>query len=371
MHSALGFNHNLLPGTCRDELPKAGFKREYADFQVDEQLGFEPDGAGAHLWLNIRKSGRNTRDILSEISKELSVAEKDIGYSGLKDRRAVTTQWLSVPIAQSDDPPPAPEELPALAGVEYLRCVKSGRKLRSGAHRSNRFKIILRDIDTDKEGIERRLGSVNTRGFPNYFGAQRFGINGSNVEQAQRMFTSRRKLSRFKRGIYLSAARSWLFNQVLAKRIQSDNWLQLLPGEACILDGSNSLFHCPIPDAETQKRLELQDIHTSGPLYGSGISAATDSVLALESECLKDFDVLCKGLETNGLKAERRALRARAHQLQWRWIDQSTLEISVTLQRGVYATSLLSEIVVPIQQPETQPEAQPKEQPEQLTEKDA
>ena len=355
MHSTLGFNHNLLPVSCRDELPKAVFKREFADFQVDELLGFEPDGAGSHLWLNIRKSGRNTRDIVSELSKALSVAEKDIGYSGMKDRRAITTQWFSVPVAQSDDPPPALNELPALAGVEYLRCVKSGKKLRFGTHRNNQFRILLRDIDTDKEGIERRLGLVATRGFPNYFGAQRFGVNGSNVDQALRMFTSRRKLSRFKRGIYLSAARSWIFNHVLAKRIESGNWLQLLPGEACILDGSNSLFLCPIPDADTQKRLELQDIHTSGPLHGSGKSATTGEVLALESDCLKDFDVLCKGLENAGLKAERRALRARVHELQWRWIDHSILEISVTLQRGVYATSLLREIVEPVQQTDSQP----------------
>jgi len=345
-------NHNPLPAHCRDLLPKALFKRDCADFQVAEDLGFAPSGEGEHLWLKIRKSGCNTKDVVAALAGVFSVPEKDIGYSGLKDKHAVTTQWISIPFSLSRDMPESLELSQSLVGLEVVDMTRSGKKLRRGCHRRNCFNIRLRDISTDHSGIENRLTVVAADGFPNYFGTQRFGTDNRNIENARIMFTGRRKLSRFKRSMYLSAARSWLFNKVLAKRVDADTWLQVLPGEVCMLAGTNSVFKSEFSDAEIQRRHDEFDIHTTGPLHGRGESMAGDVVLALEHSCLQGEEVLCNGLEVAGLKAERRAMRAVASDLKWQWHDTTTLDISFSLQRGVYATSLLRE-VVEVQQPES------------------
>ena len=159
------------------------------------------------------------------------------------------------------------------------------------------------------------------------------------------MFVGKRKLTRTKRSLYLSAARAWLFNKVLDVRIEADTWQKVLPGDVCMLAGSNSVFTCDLPDAEIQQRCDCHDVHVTGPLHGRGESMTTSTVHDLESSCLSPEHLLCDGLEQAGLKNERRALTAIAGDLNWNWIDQTTLELSFTLGRGTYATSLLGEVV--------------------------
>lgn len=328
---------------CRDELPIARFKKSPDDFKVEEILGFELDGEGEHLWVNARKTSMNTREVIDWLAGVFGVTARDIGHSGLKDKNAVTTQWFSLPLPIGAA---IPDGLSNLAAVEIVRHVRSRKKLRIGAHRQNRFQIILRDLPEGAATIEEGLQKIVRQGFPNYFGPQRFGHGGRNVASARSMFSGGRKTTRFKRGIYLSAARSHLFNQVLAARIQDQSWLEILPGEVCILNGTNSIFECASPDDEIHKRHQQMDIHASGPLHGRGDSLCTDRVQELEAHCLRDETVLMQGLEAAGLKQERRALRSVANDLSWQWLDTDALRIDVTLQRGVYATALLGELVV-------------------------
>lgn len=346
-------NVTSLPTNCLDELPVAQFKHKPADFQVDELLGFEPDGEGEHLWIYVSKTGHNTRDLVDLLAQRFEVKAKDIGYSGLKDKHAVTAQWVSVPVAinsesLSDNGTVCLSEinamLSALPAVEAIRVARSRKKLRTGAHRQNLFRIKLRAISAPQQVLEQRLKAVSEQGFPNYYGPQRFGRDGRNVASARSMFSADRKLSRFKRGIYLSAARSYLFNSVLAARVSAGNWNTVLSGEACILDGTNSVFHCDQPDDEIVSRNQGFDIHPSGPLYGRGEAAVSGVVAALEESSLGAEPALLQGLEKAGLKQERRSLRAIARNLNWNWPDNNTLEIEVTLQRGVYATSFLREL---------------------------
>lgn len=352
-------NVTSLPTSCLDELPVAQQKSNPEDFQVDELLGFEPDGAGDHLWVNIRKRDKNTRDIIELLSKMFSIPEKDIGYSGLKDKNALTTQWISLPMGGGgvagvgdnfsgegvDLSKLVAETLADVPDIEVVTVTRGRKKLRTGTHRQNRFNIVLRELPDNHEIVEQRLSVVRDHGFPNYFGTQRFGHGGRNVAAARSMFTGNRKTTRFKRGIYLSAARSYLFNRVLAERVANNTWQTILAGEACILDGTNSSFHCETPDDDIVARTKQFDIHPSGPLHGRGHSAVSGVVEELEHDCLKDEESLFEGLEKAGLKRERRALRAVAYELQWRWLDDQTLEINVVLQKGVYATSLLRELV--------------------------
>ncbi|OED35351.1 hypothetical protein AB833_30800 [Chromatiales bacterium (ex Bugula neritina AB1)] len=336
-------NITSQPARCRDELPIARFKQSPGDFKVCELLGFELDGEGEHLWISVSKTGLNTRDVVDQLADIFNTTARDIGYSGLKDKNAITTQWFSVPLAIGLE---VPVEIYSIDHTKIARTTRSRKKLRSGSHRHNHFQITLRDLHDCREYLEPRLQRVRDEGFPNYFGKQRFGHGGRNVISARSMFQRKQKLSRFKRGIYLSAARSYLFNKVLDVRVAQENWQTVLPGEVCVLDGSNSVFHCALPDDEIHQRHVDFDLHTSGPLHGRGRSLVTDAVQQLELRCLEGEEILMAGLEQAGLKQERRALRAIAQDLSWRWLDETTLEIEVKLQRGVYATSLLEELVV-------------------------
>ena len=349
-------NVTSLPTHCLGQLPSAVLKATPEDFQVDEILGFEPDGEGNHLWINIRKCGKNTRDVADEIASAFSIAAKDVGYSGLKDKNAVTTQWFSLPLSgggvseglmvDSDDLRTLVEKkLSELTDIDLVTVTRSRKKLRSGAHRTNQFKIVLREVEGTQELINRQLEEIRLQGFPNYFGAQRFGHGGRNIASARSMFQGNRKITRFKRGLYLSAVRSYLFNLVLAARVKDKSWQTVLAGDACILDGTNSVFHCETPDSDITLRNQQRDIHPSGPLYGRGRSMTTGTVAELESSCLQDESLFLQGLEKAGLKQERRSLRAVADQLQWTWLDDNTLQLQVMLQRGVYATAFLRELV--------------------------
>ncbi len=342
-------NITALPNTCHDELPSALMKLKPEDFCVDEKLGFEPEGEGEHLWVQIRKTGCNTRDVVDLLAKGLSLPAREIGTSGLKDRHAVTTQWMSLPTAKLSNKESLPELVQELLNnvpdVECLRALRGRKKLKTGTHKYNRFTIVLREISDGHSVIEQQLASVAKSGFPNYFGPQRFGRGGRNLMQAQALFEGRAKASKFKRGMYLSAARSYLFNSVLARRVEQENWNRVVAGDSCILDGSNSLFQCETVDSEIDKRCLQMDIHPSGPLYGKGDSKVTGDVWQLEDEVLGPETLLTEGLEKAGLKSERRALRAIAKDLHWQWLNDTTLELQFALSRGVFATSLLTEIV--------------------------
>jgi len=215
--------------------------------------------------------------------------------------------------------------LSGLENVELLNMTRSNKKLRRGVHRANEFIITLYDVESGNAEINEKLESIRSIGFPNYFGAQRFGIDGRNVDHARSMFTSKRKLTRFKKSLYLSAARAWLFNKVLDARMDAGVWSQVLSGDVCMLNGTNSIFACDEPER--------------------GAAIATGRVQEMESTCLASEKLLCDGLENAGLKHERRALRALAGGLKWDWPDENTLKLSFSLQRGAYATSLLGEIV--------------------------
>lgn len=337
-------NFTPPPTCCVDQLPTARFKMAPEDFIVDEILGFEPGGQGEHIWIQVRKTGSNTRDLVDKIAAATGVAGRDIGYSGLKDKWAVTTQWFSFrqPIGAS-----VPKGLYEIDGVDILRAERSDRKLRTGSHRRNKFSIVLRNLIGDHQLVERQIESVTVNGFPNYFGPQRFGHDGRNISAALAMFRNqRKKVTRFKRGMYLSAARAWIFNQVLGQRILKGSWLTVKDGDVCMLNGSQSIFQVTEASAELQHRHDTFDVHLTGPLAGKGQSLASAEVLELEDKCLTDEIILVEGLCGAGLKQERRALRAIAESLTHCWIDSDTLKLEFELARGVYATSLLRELVV-------------------------
>ena len=315
------------------------------DFFVEELDAFAPDGAGEHLLLTIEKRGMNTAFAAQRIAAWAGVPESAVGYAGMKDRHAVTRQRFSVQLPGREAPNTEALVLgdPGSSPGQSLRVLaadRHARKLQRGALHGNRFVLILRDVIGDAEAIEHRLAELATHGFPNYFGEQRFGHGGGNLEAAQRMFAGQR-VKRDKRGLLLSAARSELFNVVLAARVADGSWCRGLPGELWMLDGSRSVFG-PEPDpAALAERVAAHDVHPSGPLWGRGELRTVDGCRALEEAALAPYASIRTGLEAAGLKQERRALRTIAARLHWEWMESNVLQLAFELPPGSYATSLL------------------------------
>ena len=332
----------------------AVFKQSAQDFRVDEDLGFELSGAGEHLCLHIRKTEVNTQHVVRHLARLANVRERDIGYAGLKDHMGVCEQWLSIYQAQAQE-----LDFTSLAeiGVEVLSSVRNSRKIRRGSHRSNGFRIILRELtslaktplalDALQADLEARLTQIRDQGVPNYFGEQRFGHAHSNILMAQRLFRGELRLKKgFKRGMLLSAARSFVFNAVLSERVFQKNWDQHLSGDVMNLAGTGSVFESPEWDETLAGRLAAKDIHPTGPLWGKGALRSSAEAGAMEMAIAAEQLSLCNGLEAAGLEQARRSLRLIAADLDWAWLEDGSLELSFALPPGTYATAVLRELCV-------------------------
>lgn len=328
----------------------ATFRYMPDDFRVDEVLNFELDGDGEHFFVRLEKTNMNTAFAAAHLASVCGVRERDVNYCGLKDRRAVTTQWFSVHLPGKPDPDPAALEMQGLRVISYRR---HRRKLRRGAHAGNDFMIILRDIDGDRQQLDSRLQAIQMKGFPNYFGGQRFGHQGQNIERARQLFSAvgRRHKRDNKRGIYLSAARSYLFNRVLSQRIVEGRYGLVGVGDVLMLAGSHSVFSVDQQDATLQPRLDKGDVHLTGPMWGAGKTMTSMQQHAWEQACFARSAALddgpchdlADGLVAYKMKHERRALRAFAKNLQWQWLGEDILKIHFHLDNGSYATSFLRE----------------------------
>jgi len=326
------------------EPPASGsLRRQPEDFRVTELPSVEPGGSGEHVWLWIRKRSENTDHVATLLSKLAGVHPRNISYAGLKDRHAVTEQWFSVHLPGRAEPD---WQTLDSGTITVLRHARHARKLQRGTLRGNRFVITVRDIEGTPAALDQRLQQIAANGVPNYFGAQRFGIEGGNLRLAMQLFANpRQRFSRNRRSMALSAARSLLFNRVLSQRVLDGSWDGVIPGDAMQLAGSHSFFVVDNIDAGLQQRVASHDIHATGPLYGSGESPVRGRCQALEQAVLAEFDTIAHGLAAAGLKQERRALRLPVAGLHWQWLDGTSLELAFSLPPGSYATGVLRELV--------------------------
>ena len=322
-------------------LPPAELKTTPEDFYVEEQLSFEPSGAGPHWLLRVEKRTANTRWVAAEIARLAGVPGGEVGYAGLKDRHAVAVQWFSVPkLASTADSwtNVQTSEFKVLAAHANLR------KLKVGALSGNRFRIRLRNVTWSREQLDHKLDTLRAHGAPNYFGAQRFGREGYNLQRAVSWAqTGAAPRGRAERGFALSAARSLVFNAVLARRVEAGDWSQLAPGDLASLDGSASHFAVAAVDDELRRRLSLFDIHPSGPLWGRGELASQGRALEHELAVAREWPAVTNLLEAQGLTQERRALRCAVRDLSAER-EANTLTLSFSLGRGQFATAVLHEM---------------------------
>lgn len=323
------------PGTA------ARFREQPADFCVEEELGWHPDGEGEHLFLRIEKTGISTTEAVRMIAARAGLRPARVSHAGLKDRQGVCVQWLSLHLPGREDP-----DFSALdrERLRILEQVRNSRRLRIGAHAGNRFTITLRGLRGMPDEWEERLSRVTREGVPNYFGEQRFGRNNP-AEAAAWLAGGAAPPGRQRRGILLSAARSLLFNRLLSRRVAVQSWNRFLPGDVMMLEGSNSHFPSTGESVtELQGRVERGDLHPTGPLWGAGLLAVEGQVRALEETLAAECPVLCRGLEQHGLRMQRRSLRVLVRDLEAIGEGADTLRLQFRLPPGSYATAVLREL---------------------------
>lgn len=321
-------------------------RSQMSDFKVFEQLPFSPCGDGEHLYIHIRKTGANTVFVARELAKYFEVKEQLVSYAGLKDRFAVTEQWFAIHV-----PGKKAYDLSDLniEGVEVLSYQRHNKKLRTGALTGNRFELTLRKV-TDLSALAKRWQEIVQGGVPNYFGEQRFGIDGGNLARAEALFSGTKVKDKKKRGMYLSAARSYLFNQIVEQRITQNNFNQPLIGDVMMLAGTQSVFRLTEIDESIRQRFCDNDIDITAPMWGAGNLMTEESPKLIEQSVADLHPSFCQGLAKFGLKQERRRIRLVISEPQIDLVvdeqsEDSTVTVGFFLPAGCYATTVLRELV--------------------------
>lgn len=313
------------------------------DFVVIEDLGFGPDGDGEHLLLRILKKGCNTRFVADALAKFLKVPAREVSFAGQKDKHAVTEQWFCVRLPGKEMPDMTAFEL---EGCEVLEYARHRRKLRLGALQGNNFTLVLRDV-SHREEVEQRLNAILHGGVPNYFGSQRFGIGGNNLNQARRWALSDAPLrDRNKRSFYLSATRSALFNQIVSQRLKKTDFNQVLEGDALQLAGRGSWFVATTEELSSlQTRVDGGELLITAPLPGDGAWGSLNAALEFEQQCVAQETELLGLLVRERVEAARRAMLVMPKELNWNWRDDATVELNFWLPAGSFATSVVRELM--------------------------
>lgn len=315
---------------------------EPEDFQVDEVPLYELSGQGEHQYLLVQKRLLTTPELVRRVARAARVQDRDVGYAGLKDKHAVTTQWLSLcsktELSASLDLGPE---------AQVLRVTRHGNKLRTGHLLGNRFTITLVDV---VEGARRKADAVVARlreeGLPNYFGAQRFGLSGRNVGSAL-AFLARggRSRNRFEQKLFPSVVQSEVFNRYLTARLALGRG-KLIAGEVVRLEGAGAMFRVEDVEKE-QPRLEARDLHLTGPMVGPKMRPAAAEALALEQRVLSELGLDEAMLSALGRAAPgaRRDLFAPLTDLTIEELpERNALRLSFTLPAGGYATEVIRQL---------------------------
>ncbi len=321
----------------------ARFKAEPQDFIVEEVLGFVPSGEGEHCLLWVEKTDHNSNDVAAHFARALGIRKRLVSHCGLKDKAAITRQWFSLHLP--GQPSPIANDVQR-DGIRILQVTRNTRKLHRGSHDGNRFTIRLRDCDFCSDVAAQRWQSITAAGVPNYFGSQRFGDDGRNVEQAMQWINGEIEVrDRLVQGILISAVRSFLFNAILAERVLDGTWNAPLSGEVFGFAANRSLV---LPDnlhGDEDERVRQGKLELTAALWGEGELASGDRVRTIEVEVASRYPELVAGLAKFKLKHERRVTRLRPTNASSEWESATQLVLRFELPKGTYATSVLRELV--------------------------
>lgn len=330
------------PCLCADLPPvQAILKQSPEDFRVDELPAYEPSGEGEHLFVHIEKTDLNTPDAARALAEAAGLDPRSVSWAGLKDRQAVTTQWLSIHTPQA-----LPDTLD-VPGVRVLAQSRHGNKLRTGHLRGNRFRLVLRGLPDAQDGaLEQNLQRLRERGVPNYFGSQRFGHGGRNLQQAFRWLVEggRRPKSPFQRKLQVSTWQSALFNLWLAERLRTERFDRCIPGDLLRKEDTGGMFLCEDPNAD-DPRCQALEVSATGPLFGARMRWPEGESRQFEEQILTQGgldEAALSGFKKYG-EGGRRPLRVQLGEPSWRR-EGPDVVLELSLPKGSYATCVVREL---------------------------
>ena len=342
-------------------LPRGRIKSSPEDFVVEEIPAYEPTGEGTHLFLRFEKKGLTTDAAVRAMTKALGIEMRDVGIAGMKDKVAVTTQWVSVPA-----PPKQPdlEERAKALTIDNIRVLEAKRhanKLKTGHLRGNRFDIVIRDVPRDAiAGVLEAMDRFGTAGVPNAFGTQRFGKEGDNAERARAWMTGKERApgdARLRR-FHFSALQSAVFNALLDARVADGSWNQPLLGDLLKMEDTGGIFVCTDVQAD-RERAGRGELCPTGPIVGARMRSAEAEVKELEERIAAPF---LEGIDLERARSlgegTRRALRLRVTGCSVVQVmnnegvpgenepdnreQPGILRVQFVLPKGAYATTVLA-----------------------------
>ena len=328
--------------------PKAQgkLKVKHEDFCVSENLSFEPSGYGEHLMLRIRKTGENTSFVANELAKACGVKSRDVSWAGLKDRHAVTEQWFSIYLPKSESPDLS-LFLTRYPQIEILKTTRHHKKIRPGDLDGNEFTVVISEV-TDVKDVVQRLEKIARNGVPNYFGSQRFGHGGNNLIEARRWGRENvRTRNAQKRSLYLSAARSWIFNTIVSARVEQEILNLALLGD--IVKRDQELVSVTKENIGNINHELLQGFgQVTAAMAGDNSLPTEADAFILEQPYLDAEGDLMSLIRGNRMQHDRRSCILIPQDLRWSTHEKSvTLHFSLT--SGSFATSIVRELVTEIQ----------------------
>jgi tRNA pseudouridine13 synthase len=333
-----------LPYLSADHSPIHGVLRTtFEDFRVDEVPAYDPEGQGTHLFVRFEKTDFTTAEAVKRIARALGCDPKAAGFAGVKDRRAVTTQWASFEAA-------SPEAALALEldGIRIHHAVRHSTKLRTGHLRANRFTLVVREVPEARDDDFRAIASRLAReGMPNYFGEQRFGRDGDNVARAIAWLSGETRAPRehFERKMLASALQSEFFNRVVSQRVASGELSRVRHGDLCRKEETGGLFVAEDVAVE-QPRADAGIISPTGPMFGPEMRWPLHEAEASERAVLEASGLSAEVLGRLGKQAPgtRRTVRVFPTDVEIARVEAG-LEVAFTLPSGAYATCFMREIL--------------------------
>jgi len=318
------------------------------DFMVEEVALYEPSGSGSHLYVNITKRNQTTRDVQLKLAELFNLRPENIGTAGLKDKYAVTTQTFSVLFERNDvRPSDAVELIEGSLDVKVNWAKFHGNKFRAGHLIGNRFKVMITDIrmptSRAAENTRSIAETIHLKGLPNYYGEQRTGRGGKNVQEGWEILQGRKTFAdRWLRKLLVSAYQSHLCNRYLAERVRRGLFGRLLLGDIAKKHETGGIFWVNDPGAE-QPRYDAQKISFTAPMYGYKMSQPLGEAATLEAEILEESEMSLETFRRMRVTGTRRLGRLTPR------IEVAEaprgVQLSFMLHKGGFATTLLREFM--------------------------
>ena len=333
------------PRLLSPPVASGSIRHQPQDFIVEEIPAYLPCGQGEHVFVELQKTDLTTDKVIREFAQYFQVSPNEIGTAGMKDRRAVTRQWISLPhrnnaltiITNFSHP-----------NMEIRQVGLHNNKLKTGHLKGNRFDITVRGIDPAyRQEIDQRCQQLITTGVPNYFGPQRFGPDGINEQKGLRILLGGKKRCD-RRGLrfLLNAVQAAMFNDLLALRISENLFSRALLGDILVKGESGGCFVCT--DAEgDQTRIDRFEIHPTGPMFGPKMMQPENKPAQMEALIMQRYQIGQEQFKrfSKLTRGARRALRIDISCLQASWEKDGSYRLRFQLPSGSYATTLINELI--------------------------